>query len=294
MFRAMTFAPSLEAASRTARHDHIVDVLIAERAPSLTASFAWPVLRPLLYSLLGYERARALAEAIQPLPGRVALDLVSGELALKLDIRGLERVPATGRLIVVANHPTGLADGLAVYDALAPARPDLCFYANADARRVAPRFDEVLIPVEWVVAKRSRERMRLTLQRTREAMEAERCLVIFPAGRLARRKPDGRLSDLAWAPSAPALARKHRAPILPVHLSGPYSTLFHLFDRFSNELRDITLFHEMLNKKGRAFTLTFGKPIPPEALPQDPAEAAACLKAHVEDVLPHDPERAFA
>jgi putative hemolysin len=294
MFRPMTFAPSVEAKAPTARHDHIVDVLIEERAPRLSGSVAWPVLRPLLYGLLGYDRARALAEAIKPLPGRAALDLVSAELALKLDIRGLERVPQAGRLIVVANHPTGLADGLAVYDALRDARPDLCFYANADAHRVAPRFDEVLIPVEWVVAKRSRERMRLTLQRTREAMEAERCLVIFPAGRLARRKPGGGFSDPAWAPSAPALARKHQAPITPVHLSGPHSTLFHLFDRFSGELRDITLFHEMLNKRGRAFTLTFGKPIPPDALPQDAGEAAVRLKAYVEDVLARDPDRTFA
>jgi putative hemolysin len=290
----MTLASSVDAPPTRARRDHIVDVLIAERAPGLSASPAWPVLRPLLYAMLGYARARALAEAIRPLPGRAALDLISRALDLRLDIRGLERVPREGRLIVVANHPTGLADGLAVYDALKGVRPDLCFYANADAHRVAPRFDEVLIPVEWVVAKRTRERTRLTLKLTREALEAERCLVIFPAGRLARRKPGGGLSDPPWAASAPALARKHGAPILPVHLAGPYSTLFHLFDRFSGELRDITLFHEMLNKRGRRFTLTFGKPIPPEALPADSAEAALRLKAHVENVVPTDPDRAFA
>jgi putative hemolysin len=255
----MTLASSVDAPPTRARRDHIVDVLIAERAPGLSASPAWPVLRPLLYAMLGYARARALAEAIRPLPGRAALDLISRALDLRLDIRGLERVPREGRLIVVANHPTGLADGLAVYDALKGVRPDLCFYANADAHRVA-----------------------------------ERCLAIFPAGRLARRKPGGGLSDPPWAASAPALARKHRAQILPVHLSGPYSTLFHLFDRFSGELRDITLFHEMLNKRGRRFTLTFGRPIPPEALSADSAEAAQRLKAHVEAVVPIDPDRAFA
>jgi len=290
----MTLASSLDGPPQTAPRDHIVDVLIAERAPGLSASLAWPVLRPLLYAMLGYDRARALAEAIRPLSGRAALELVSRQLDLKLDVRGLERVPPEGRLIVVANHPTGLADGVAVYDALKGVRPDLCFYANADAHRVAPRFDELLIPVEWVVAKRTRERTRVTLALTREAMEAERALVIFPAGRLARRTPGGGLSDLAWAPTAPALARKYQAPILPVHLAGPYSGLFHFFDRFSGELRDITLFHEMLNKRGRAFTLTFGRPIPPGALPVDSTEAALRLKAHVEEVLPVDPERAFA
>ena len=53
-------------------------------------------------------------------------------------------------------------------------RPDICFYANSDAHRVSPRFGDVLIPVEWVEAKRTRERTRRTLILAREALEAER------------------------------------------------------------------------------------------------------------------------
>jgi putative hemolysin len=290
----MTLAPSVGALPRRAGRDHIVDVLIAERAPKLSGSPAWPLLRPLIYAVLDYGKARRMADAIAPLPGRAALELVSGLLALKLEVQGLERVPRQGRLIVIANHPTGMADGLAVYDALKDVRPDLCFYANADAHRVAPRFDEVLIPVEWVEAKRTRERTRLTLTLTRQALEAERALVIFPAGRLARRQPGGGLSDPPWAPSAVSIARKYEAPILPVHLTGPWSSLFHLFDRVSAELRDITLFHEMLNKRGRAFSLTIGPLIPPDALPDDSGEAILRLKAHVEDGLAADPDRVFA
>jgi hypothetical protein len=45
---------------------------------------------------------------------------------------------------VVCNHPTGIADGVAVYDVLKAVRPDLCFYANSDAHRVSPRLGEVL------------------------------------------------------------------------------------------------------------------------------------------------------
>src|SRR5690606_12642426 len=142
-------------------------------------------------------------------------------------------IPRTGRLIVVCNHPTGIADGVAVYDALKTLRPDLCFYANADAHRVAPKLSDVLIPVEWVAAKRTRDRTRATLQLTREALEAERCLVVFPSGRLSRRGADGLLSDPPWAPSAVSLARKYAAPVVPIHVAGPWSTLFHLFNRFS-------------------------------------------------------------
>lgn len=273
--------------------DHIVDVLIAERAPRLAASPTWPLLRPLLYGLLDYAKARRLADAIAPMGGREALEHVSNLLAVRLSVRGLERVPRTGRLIVVANHPTGMADGVAVYDALKGVRPDLMFYANADAHRVSPRFAEALIPVEWVEAKRTRERTRLTLTLTRQALEAERVLVIFPAGRLARQDADGQLADPPWASSAASLARRYAAPVAPIHLEGPSSTLFHLFNRFSEELRDITLFHEMLNKRRRRFCLTIGPLISPETLGADAAAATERLKRHVEHGLAADPDRVF-
>jgi len=290
----MTVASPAQAVIRARGREHIIDTLILERAPRLSATPVWPVVRPLLYRILDYGKARRMADAIAPLPGRQALDHVSGLLALNVAAQGLERAPREGRLVVVCNHPTGIADGIAVFDALKTVRPDICFYANSDAHRVAARFDEVLIPVEWVEAKRTRERTRLTLQRTKEALEAERCLVIFPSGRLARRGADGRLADPPWAATAISLARKHEAPVLPIHVAGPWSSLFHFFNRFSPELRDITLFHELLNKQGRGFQLTVGKLIPPDALAGDAACVAGRLKSHVERILPADPEQPFA
>ena len=274
------------------RRDHIIDVLIAERAPHLAASAAWPLLRPVLYAILDYRKARRMADAIMPLPGVEALDFISRLLGVAVRAKGLERFPTRGRVIAVCNHPTGIADGIAVYDALKTVRPDVVFYANADARRVAPRFDDILIPVEWVAAKRTRERTRLTLTRTREAMEAERALMIFPAGRMSRRA-GGVLADLPWAGGAISVARRYDAPIVPMHLAGPSSGLFHFFNHFSSELRDITVFHELLNKRGKAFTLTVGHPVSPNALPLDPIEAAQALKTFVETTLANDPSARF-
>jgi putative hemolysin len=282
------------ATARPGAYDHIVDRLIAERAPNLAGGWAWPVLRPLLYRILDYARARRMADAIAPMGGAEALAYVSALLRVQVSVIGLERLPRLGRLVMICNHPTGIADGVAVYDALKGARPDLMFYANSDAHRVAPRFDEVLIPVEWVEDKRTRERTRLTLQMTRAAMEAERALVIFPAGRLARRGRDGVIADPAWAPSAFSVARKYEATVVPLHLSGPRSSLFHFFDNFSGELRDITLFHELLNKRGKAFRLIVGHPVPAGLLPADAVEATAAMKHFVEQILPRDPDRRFA
>lgn len=286
----MVHVPAVGAVgARQPPEPHIIDTLIAERAPRLTSSPAWPLVRPALYRMLDYRKARRMAETIRRQGGRAALDHVSELLALKVEVAGLENLPAKGRCVLVCNHPTGIGDGVAVYDAIKGRRPDVVFYANADAHRVCRRFDEVLIPVEWVEEKRSRERMRVTLSMTREAMEAERALMIFPAGRLAVKDADGRLTDPPWMASAVSIARKYGAPIVPMHLTGPWSTLFHLFDKRWKELRDITLFHELLNKKGRRFSLIVGAPVGPEALPGDAGEATEALKRYVERQLPVDP-----
>jgi putative hemolysin len=278
----------------TRREPHICDVLIAERAPRLTGSLVWPLIRPLFYKLLNYRDAVRMADAVKPLSGAEALDYMSNLMDLKVAVMHPERIPASGRCIIVANHPTGIADGIAVFDAIRARRTDAVFFANADALRVSPRLDEAVIPVEWVVAKRTREKTRATLLAAKEAFEAERCVVMFPAGRLARVARDGSVTDPEWAPTAASLARKYAAPVIPVHVAGPKSTLFHLFDRISPELRDITLFHELLNKKKQAFQLKVGKPIAPSRLDIDAVKATYGLKAFTERVLPSQPDADFA
>ena len=273
---------------------HIIDVLIAERAPKLTGSLAWPAVKPVLYGMLDYGKARAMADAVAPLPGADALSYVSRLLDLKTTALLLDRVPKSGRCVVVCNHPTGIADGVAVLDALNRVRSDSIYFANADALRVCPRLAEVVIPVEWVEAKRTREKTRATLAAAKQAFEDERAVVIFPAGRLARVAKDGSLTDPPWTTTAVSLARKYEAPVVPIHVSGPFSHLFHFFNRFSPELRDVTLFHELLNKRRQPFRLTVGPVIPPGRFDIDPAKATYGLKAYVERVLPSQPDAEFA
>ncbi|WP_297800925.1 1-acyl-sn-glycerol-3-phosphate acyltransferase [uncultured Brevundimonas sp.] len=271
---------------------HIVDVLIAERAPRLTRSVFWPVVRPALYGVLGYPKAVAMADAVRDLSGADAFQYVSDLLKLKVETTGLENLPAKGRCVIVCNHPTGIADGVAMYDAVRQVRDDAIFFANADALRVAPRLDETIIPVEWVHAKRTREKTRHTLNAAKQAFAEERCIVMFPAGRLARAE-NGVLTDPPWESSAASLARKYNAPVVPVRMTGPTSKLFHTFDRFSEELRDVTLFHELLNKEGRTFGLTFAKPVSPDQLPVDADAATDQLKTYIERHLAARPDAPF-
>jgi putative hemolysin len=101
------------------------------------------------------------------------------------------------------------------------------------------------------------------------------------------------LTDPEWMASAVSFARKYKLPIVPVHVAGPYAFWFHLFDKVSNELRDITLFHELLNKSGKTYSLTYGPLIPAELAAGDTAVLTRKIKHYVERVLPHAPDGAF-
>ncbi len=285
--RVSAFLPAAE------RSDvHIVDTLIEERCPSLRASPAWPLLKAALYPVLGYRRARRMADELMDLPGAEAFDRLAGRLSVSLDISHLDRVPQAGRVIVAANHPTGLADGVAVWDLLKQRRSDTVFLANADALRVNPDFEDVMIPVEWVAEKRTPAKTRETLRRAGEAFEAEKCVVIFPSGRLAR-KVGRELEEKDWFPTVIGLARRQDAPIVPLNIDARNSRLYYLLCNISNELRDITLFHELLNKRGAPFRMTFGHPIEPDALQGDQTELTERLKQHVSRALRSDPDAAF-
>ncbi|KCZ48315.1 GNAT family N-acetyltransferase [Hyphomonas pacifica] len=271
---------------------HIVDVLIEERCPNLRANWSWPLVRPVLYKMLGYRKAREMADEIVQLNGRDSFDLLSRHLDFQLEVEGIERMPRDGRLIIAANHPTGLADGVAVWDLLKRVRDDIIFFANADAVRVNPRFQDVIIPVEWVADKRTPAKTRETLRRAGEAFAQEKCVVIFPSGRLAR-KEDGRLIEKDWFSTVVGLARKQNAPILPLNLDAWNSWLFYTLSDVSGELRDITLFHELLNKRGANVRMTFGQIIPPDHLEGDTNQLTEQLKAHVAYELLKDSNAVF-
>lgn len=272
---------------------HIVDVLIEERCPSFAGHWSWPLLRPILFGMLGYRRAVKMADYIEKLRGRDSFDYLVEDLDIGLDLNQFDRIPATGRVIIAANHPTGLADGVAMWEALKRIRSDILFFANADAIRVSPRMVDVIIPVEWVAEKRSPAKAKETLRRAKEAFKAEKCVVIFPSGRLAAMEEDG-LTERPWFQTVATLARKQKCPIIPVHVNARNSWLYYFLSKVSGELRDITLFYELLNKKGSRFEMTAGEPIQPEDLAGDVQLVTEELKNYVAYELGDNPDLTFA
>lgn len=255
-----------------------IDPLIEERAPWLASGS--PLVRParaLLNRALQYERTVALGEQLDPKPIGELMNELGRMLARDVTVSGLHNIPRHGPAMVVANHPTGIADGIVLWHVLAPIRPDLFIYANRDIIRVLPQFESVIAPVEWRAEKRSHAKTRETMAYTKQAVEEGRLAVIFPSGRLAKRE-GLRLHERPWMASAAMLARKFGMPVIPVNIRARNSVLFYLFDAIHPTLRDITLFHETLNKARQPYVVNVGEEISPASLPASSEEGIEMLR----------------
>jgi putative hemolysin len=259
-----------------------IDPLIQERAPWLFSDHpgARPIVRPiraLLDQMLGYDRTLAIGRTVRDMPAHDIMAVMGDMLARNVEVSGLHNLPRHGPALLVANHPTGIADGIILHHVLRQTRPDAYYFANHDILRVLPQMGDMIAPVEWRKEKRSHGKTRETMAYARRAVDDGRLGVIFPSGRLAKRR-GLRLHERPWMASAAMIARKLNLPVIPVHMQARNSVLFYLFDLIHPSLRDITLFHETLNKSRQPYRITFGEPISPNALPARSDEGIELLR----------------
>lgn len=261
-----------------------IQPLIEERAAWLFKRTPWALAsKAMLDRLLGYQETLRIGREVDPMTADALMRKMEKRLARRVTVTGRHNVPAQGAALIVANHPTGIADAVMLNDALRPIRSDLYYYANRDILRVLPQMQDIIAPVEWRPEKRNRQSLRDTMNYTREATEAGRLGVIFPSGRLAKRKGMV-LHERPWMASAAMIARKFELPIIPVHITARNSMLFYLFDAIHPSLRDITLFYETLNKDKMFYHISIGQAISPDALPQTSEDGIEMLRKTVLDL----------
>lgn len=255
-----------------------IDEQIVERAGWLARpNPAVKAVRAVLNRVLSYDRTVELAEEMEDWSGDRIMDRMGEMLARDVHVNGQDRIPRQGGALIVCNHPTGIADGIILWSLIAPIRPDLFFYANSDMLRVVPQLERFIAPVEWRQDKRSHSKTRETMSFTRKALGEDRLGIIFPSGRLAKRR-GLRLFERPWMTSAAMIARKFEVPVIPVNIRARNSVLFYLFDMIHPSLRDITLFHETLNKARQPYRIEIGEPISPKALSTDAEQAIDMMR----------------
>ena len=263
------------------RHQHIIDQLIRERAVKLSQSKFWPLYRLTLNGILDYAKAKRMVDVAGRMDAYDAFAYASRMIQMKIVSEGTEHIPEIGPCIFACNHPTGIADGLALHDLITEVRPDPIVFVNADAIRLNPRLTDKLIPVEWRDDKKSRAKSRDTLKATKKAFDEERSIILFPSGRLAYMNDDKELIERPWMSTVANLPKRYKCPVIPVNLKSRNSWLYYWFNNIDEELRNMTLFHELMNKKNQVFDFKIGPPIQPDQLLDDDQEAANELQAYV-------------
>lgn len=194
------------------------------------------------------RQAPVFAEALRIL--RIRTEFVAG---------GPDCIPARGGVLVVANHPFGIADGLALGDLVARVRPDVKLMVHsllcqpAEARGA-------LLPVDFSGGAGARRTSAATRRAAVDWLEAGHVLVIFPAGGVATapRPLARRAADPAWHPFAARLATRPGVQVVPVYVHGQNSRLFQIVSHFSYPLRVALLFRETLRRQGGAVRLSVG------------------------------------
>ena len=186
-------------------------------------------------------------------------------------LRGsLDLIPATGPVVVVANHPYGILDGLMLSLLLNRVRPDGFKVIANDVFLRAPDLAEVILPVSFSETREAQE-INLRMRRAALACLAGGGLIgVFPGGAVSTpAKPFGPARDPRWRGFSAKLIRQSGATVVPVHFEGANSRLFHLASHLHATLRLGLLVREFKSRVDRPVRLSIGQPIPPE-------EIAAC------------------
>lgn len=258
-----------------------LDPLIQERAPWLfSGRWHHDMARQALMWLLRYPRTVELGSEFRDLPTEEIMRRLGQLIVRDLTVDGMENIPATGPALIVANHPTGIADGIVLNALVSAVRDDLFIYANHDIMRILPQFSSLIAPVEWRADKRSHSKTRQTMEYTRAALARGRIGLIFPSGRLAKRG-GLTLNERPWMASAAMIAKKFDVPVIPLRIRARNSMLFYILDALHPTVRDVTLFNEVLNKARQPFQVTVGEPIQPAYLPTRSEEGIAILREAV-------------
>ncbi len=206
-----------------------------------------------------YRRVTAGGEPLSP------IEFFSKSLIdLGITVAGGESLarylPASGPVVVVANHPYGAIEGVVLGEAIGRLRPDVKLMANHLLGRI-PELRPGLIMVDPFGTRQSTRRNLSPLRECLRWLRDGHVLVIFPAGEVAHpRWPRERgVTDPPWNASAAALARSAGASVLPVFFPGGNSAWFHAAGLVHPRLRTVLLPRELGRLRGRTITLQAGK-----------------------------------
>ena len=219
------------------------------------------------------ERARELYRRVKQSPEGFGLENLLAEMRLELrvDAADVARIPSSGAVVVVANHPFGMLDGAMLALLLTRVRPDVKIMTNYPLRDM-PELARYCIfadplPGVGVVRANSFDTNRGAVREALSWLLRGGMLAVFPAGEVSHWQfPQGEIADPAWNDIAVRLIRLAGATALPIYFCGRNSVSFHLFGMIHPRLRPAFLLQEFLQQEGRVVEVRVGSEVSGESV----------------------------
>lgn len=223
------------------------------------------ILSALVEKALGLDRLGAIYDA-RPQGStpqeflQYTLDALGVSLEL-INASHLDELPRTGPVLIVANHPLGGLEGVAIAKVISDIRPDLKVLTNELLRRI-PELADIFIGVDVLSADAAAGNV-ASIKQVHKHLKDDGAVLIFPAGMVSAYESEhGRIQDRRWNRLAGQLLKRYQATCLPVHVGGSNSRLFYAAGRVHPRLRTALLPRQLANKQGFTLPLRFGRPVP--------------------------------
>lgn len=174
----------------------------------------------------------------------------------------LARIPATGPLLVVANHPFGIVDGLLIGKLISTRRGDIKLMCHSLLCQ-PPEARDVLLPIDFGVGAAARRISAETRRRAVAWLDQGHALIIFPGGGVAT-SPNpwrGAAADFEWHPFVARLAQRAGVKTLAMFVHGQNSRLFQLVSHISYPLRVALIFHETRRAMRAPVRVSIAEPV---------------------------------
>jgi putative hemolysin len=195
----------------------------------------------------------------------------------------LARIPATGPVVVVANHPHGLVDGMIMGEMVSRVRGDFKILTRSLLTGI-PEIEQFMIPVPFPHEENSRELGLEMRNLTMAHLKAGGLVILFPAGKVAMSETwFGPAVEAEWNVFTHKIIQRSGAAIVPIHFTGQNSRAFLIANKLSDTLRQGLLLYEIkraLNKPQRPH---IGHPISADELAKwegNPRGFLAWLREH--------------
>jgi len=194
-------------------------------------------------------------------------DAIINLFQLRIQFTGAEHIPASGGVIIASNHPLGGLDAMALIKVVSQKRQDIMFIVNdilLQIKNLAPLF---------IGVDKHAKNARQSLRAIDELYASEKCVLIFPAG-LVSRKRKGIIRDLPWSKSFVTMARKYKRNIIPVHIDGANSNRFYNLANWRKcigikaNIEMLLLPDEMYRQHNKTATVTIGEAVSYHSLGQ--------------------------